>query len=260
MLQAVGPQEGNDCLPTVVWVANREKPLPDTSSVVLKVTKQGILALLNDKNAFIWSTNTSRSVQNPVALLLDSSDLVVKDANDGNPEKLDWQGFNIPTDTFLPIMKLGNNFQTGQEVCLSAMKNDSDPTPGEFTRHIDPTGYSQALVKCGTSVLGHSGPWNGLGWSGDCAPPPNQSSMYKVQFVFNKEETEKEQTETQRRIELPLFQLSTITRATNNFSVNNKIGEGGFGPVYKGVLEEEKEMAVKRLSDISTQGLDEFKN
>lgn len=33
--------------------------------------------------------------------------------------------------------------------------------------------------------------------------------------------------------ELPLFPLSTITRATNNFSVNNKIGEGGFGPVYK---------------------------
>ena len=33
--------------------------------------------------------------------------------------------------------------------------------------------------------------------------------------------------------ELPLFQLSTITRATDNFSLNNKIGEGGFGPVYK---------------------------
>ena len=33
--------------------------------------------------------------------------------------------------------------------------------------------------------------------------------------------------------ELPLIPLSTITRATNNFSVNNKIGEGGFGPVYK---------------------------
>ncbi|WMV27257.1 hypothetical protein MTR67_020642 [Solanum verrucosum] len=32
--------------------------------------------------------------------------------------------------------------------------------------------------------------------------------------------------------ELPLFSLSTITRATNNFSVNNKIGEGGFGPVF----------------------------
>ncbi|MCE3215359.1 hypothetical protein HAX54_002088 [Datura stramonium] len=33
--------------------------------------------------------------------------------------------------------------------------------------------------------------------------------------------------------EIPLFDLSTITKATNNFSVNRKIGEGGFGPVYK---------------------------
>jgi hypothetical protein len=34
-------------------------------------------------------------------------------------------------------------------------------------------------------------------------------------------------------LELPLFDLSTITNATNNFSSNNKLGEGGFGPVYK---------------------------
>ncbi|KAM3342244.1 hypothetical protein P3S68_027210 [Capsicum galapagoense] len=61
-------------------------------------------------------------------------------------------------------------------------------------------------------------------------------------------------------IELPLFPFSTITRATNNFSFNNKIGEGGFGPVYKGVLEEGQEIAVKRLSRTSMQGLDEYKN
>lgn len=34
-------------------------------------------------------------------------------------------------------------------------------------------------------------------------------------------------------LELPLFDLSKITRATNNFSDDNKLGEGGFGPVYK---------------------------
>lgn len=34
-------------------------------------------------------------------------------------------------------------------------------------------------------------------------------------------------------LELPLFSLSTIINATNNFSFNNKLGEGGFGPVYK---------------------------
>ncbi|CAA2957580.1 G-type lectin S-receptor-like serine threonine-kinase At4g27290 isoform X1 [Olea europaea subsp. europaea] len=61
-------------------------------------------------------------------------------------------------------------------------------------------------------------------------------------------------------IELPLFDLHTITKATDNFSIENKLGEGGFGPVYKGRLEEGQEVAVKRLSRTSIQGFDEFKN
>ncbi|EHA8589191.1 G-type lectin S-receptor-like serine/threonine-protein kinase [Cocos nucifera] len=60
--------------------------------------------------------------------------------------------------------------------------------------------------------------------------------------------------------ELPLFDLGTIIAATNNFSIENKLGQGGFGPVYKGKLEEEQEIAVKRLSKTSAQGADEFMN
>ncbi|KAI3748626.1 hypothetical protein L6452_11855 [Arctium lappa] len=60
--------------------------------------------------------------------------------------------------------------------------------------------------------------------------------------------------------ELPFFTFSEISKLTNNFSINNKLGEGGFGPVYKGVMEDGREIAVKRLSETSTQGLDEFKN
>ncbi|KAL0306453.1 UNVERIFIED_CONTAM: G-type lectin S-receptor-like serine/threonine-protein kinase [Sesamum radiatum] len=66
--------------------------------------------------------------------------------------------------------------------------------------------------------------------------------------------------EDHKDAELPIFELATILKATNNFSINNKLGEGGFGPVYKGTLEEGQEIAVKRLSRTSTQGLDEFKN
>ncbi|XP_071696554.1 G-type lectin S-receptor-like serine/threonine-protein kinase At4g27290 [Rutidosis leptorrhynchoides] len=61
-------------------------------------------------------------------------------------------------------------------------------------------------------------------------------------------------------IELPVFSLSEILRATDNFSVNNLLGEGGFGSVYKGVLEQGQEIAVKRLSKSSRQGIDEFEN
>ena len=102
---------------------------------------------------------------------------------------------------------------------------------------------------------------------------------------------------------LPFYDLSTIAEGTNNFSSNNKLGQGGFGSVYKviclnnyhhlsqvryifssicrhamklllvhlgpflkrnlclqGVLFNGKEIAVKRLSKYSGQGVEEFKN
>ncbi|RWR88309.1 cysteine-rich receptor-like protein kinase 10 isoform X2 [Cinnamomum micranthum f. kanehirae] len=60
--------------------------------------------------------------------------------------------------------------------------------------------------------------------------------------------------------ELPIIDLATILLATNSFSDKNKLGEGGFGPVYKGILRDGKEIAVKRLSVNSEQGTEEFKN
>ncbi|CAL5360730.1 unnamed protein product [Camellia sinensis] len=60
--------------------------------------------------------------------------------------------------------------------------------------------------------------------------------------------------------ELPLFSLSSIEIAADYFSDANKIGQGGFGPVYKGKFFNGQEIAVKRLSRSSGQGLEEFKN
>ncbi|KAJ6999628.1 G-type lectin S-receptor-like serine/threonine-protein kinase [Populus alba x Populus x berolinensis] len=60
--------------------------------------------------------------------------------------------------------------------------------------------------------------------------------------------------------DLPLFDLSVIAAATNNFSDANKLGEGGFGSVYKGLLLDGKEIAVKRLAKYSGQGINEFRN
>ncbi|KAL6207000.1 hypothetical protein ACLB2K_024245 [Fragaria x ananassa] len=58
--------------------------------------------------------------------------------------------------------------------------------------------------------------------------------------------------------ELLVFNFDIISIATNNFSIKNKLGEGGFGPVYKGKLGPGKEIAVKRLSSSSGQGIQEF--
>ncbi|KAI6704901.1 hypothetical protein NL676_007863 [Syzygium grande] len=60
--------------------------------------------------------------------------------------------------------------------------------------------------------------------------------------------------------DITVFDFGSIEAATNFFSEENKLGLGGFGPVYKGKLFEGQEIAVKRLSRKSSQGLEEFKN
>ncbi|KAK1679959.1 hypothetical protein QYE76_040807 [Lolium multiflorum] len=54
-------------------------------------------------------------------------------------------------------------------------------------------------------------------------------------------------------INLSILDLQTLEAATENFREENKLGEGGFGAVYKGALPDGQEIAVKRLSPGSTQ-------
>ncbi|KMZ70907.1 S-locus receptor kinase (SRK) [Zostera marina] len=57
-----------------------------------------------------------------------------------------------------------------------------------------------------------------------------------------------------------LFDFYTLSSSTNNFSNDNVIGQGGFGIVYKGIMEDGQEIAVKRLERPSEQGLNDFMN
>lgn len=54
------------------------------------------------------------------------------------------------------------------------------------------------------------------------------------------------------------FSLAEITNATNNFEESNVIGVGGFGKVYKGVIDGETKVAIKRSNPSSNQGVNEF--
>ncbi|KAL6135315.1 hypothetical protein ACLB2K_067543 [Fragaria x ananassa] len=73
-------------------------------------------------------------------------------------------------------------------------------------------------------------------------------------------ETSEFKEEDGKGIDVPFFDLQSILEATDNFSDANKLGQGGYGPVYKGVFPGGQEIAVKRLSRVSVQGLQEFKN
>ncbi|KAM3204034.1 G-type lectin S-receptor-like serine/threonine-protein kinase [Capsicum annuum] len=169
---------------TPVWVGNRQNPVKGMSGI-LKVVEPGYLVLINDvTNDTVWLTNSSTSVKNPVAKLLDTGNLVVKDVNDDD-EYL-WQSFDYPSDTLLASMKLGRNLVTGLERYLTSWKSDDDPAPGEYTYHCDPTGYPQDLMRKGPNVVYRAGPWNGLRWSG--APNMVNNSVTSFGLVMNNQE------------------------------------------------------------------------
>ncbi|KAL1349970.1 hypothetical protein HN51_026442 [Arachis hypogaea] len=80
--------------------------------------------------------------------------------------------------------------------------------------------------------------------------------LWKMGFLCGKDQTDKELLE----LKTGYFSLRQIKAATNNFDPANKIGEGGFGPVYKGVQPDGTVIAVKQLSAKSKQGNREFVN
>ncbi|XP_074380167.1 G-type lectin S-receptor-like serine/threonine-protein kinase At4g27290 isoform X2 [Apium graveolens] len=84
-----------------------------------------------------------------------------------------------------------------------------------------------------------------------------------ILYLFKKRKLNREgslDSKEEENLDIPSFKLRRIASATSNFSNDKKIGEGGFGPVYKGVLEDGQQIAVKRLSKNSRQGINEFKN
>ncbi|KAL3638342.1 hypothetical protein CASFOL_017713 [Castilleja foliolosa] len=427
----------NITVKTVIWVANRESPLrrnSTASSRVLIFNPSGELVIRDDKsNNTIWSSNTTRVARKPVLQLLDTGNLVVREANDNRPKNYLWQSFDYPTDTLLPGMSIGWNPVTGRETHLASWRTYEDPTP-DFTFQFDiTTGYPQVVIRRAGAIQYRLGPWNGIqfktkqvpifkagtfknnsvvlyiedtsdesvvsrftlspigvgqrwtwvvgqsedwvfsysfpadmcdtyricgahglcnpdknpvcgcmdrfvpkvregwirsDWSGGCVrrSPLNCADdvflkysdvklPYSSGTLFNGSNNVEECKAACLRncscmafsnvrsgvsgcmlwfgdlfdfrrikgapleiyirmaaseldgleindedIELPMYDLSTVNKATNNLSNENKLGEGGFGPVYKGVLDDGKEVAVKRLSATSSQGVDEFKN
>ncbi|KAL5198202.1 hypothetical protein ABZP36_001714 [Zizania latifolia] len=82
-------------------------------------------------------------------------------------------------------------------------------------------------------------------------------SETKAKHTYASYPTEAEDIES---LDSMFIDISTLRAATDDFADTNKLGEGGFGAVYKGVLPDGDEIAVKRLSKSSTQGVEELKN
>ncbi|KAH1143142.1 hypothetical protein GLYMA_12G143000v4 [Glycine max] len=145
---------------TVVWVANKEKPLKDHSGVLEVDTDQGILSIKDGTGAKIWFSSASHTPNKPVAAeLLESGNMVLKDGDNN----FLWQSFDYPGDTLLPGMKIGVNFKTGQHRALRSWRSFTDPTPAY-----------------------RPGSWNGLSITG--LPGEITDQLTKSLFVMNQDE------------------------------------------------------------------------
>ncbi|KAL8467838.1 hypothetical protein ACS0TY_031179 [Phlomoides rotata] len=143
---------------TVVWVANRDEPLHDSSNTVT-ISRDGNLILVNGKNQTVWSTNyATTSPVNSTLQILDTGNLVLRDIAVNTTI---WESFSQPTNAFLPSMKISHNIKTGKKVVLSSWKNATDPDVGSFTAGLDASNIPQTFVWNNGRPHWRSGPWNG---------------------------------------------------------------------------------------------------
>nr|GMD33477.1 G-type lectin S-receptor-like serine/threonine-protein kinase [Ipomoea batatas] len=124
---------------TIVWVANRDSPISDSSGVVV-VKEDGNLYALDGSGATCFSTplDPTPSKSNRTARLLDSGNLVLIDNLSGNTL---WQSFDHPADTFLPGMKMDEGL-----TLTSWATSGHNPTNGSYTFSQDPGNKEQYII------------------------------------------------------------------------------------------------------------------
>ncbi|XP_038985515.1 G-type lectin S-receptor-like serine/threonine-protein kinase At2g19130 [Phoenix dactylifera] len=123
---------------TVVWVANRERPVFNTSSLELKLSEDGNLILVTHSENIIWSSNSMFTASNlGIAVLHDDGNLVIKDDSTSH---VSWQSFDHPTNTWLPGAKLGYDKFSKENRFLTSWRNSEDPSPGLFSAEVNRNG------------------------------------------------------------------------------------------------------------------------
>ncbi|XP_028804404.1 G-type lectin S-receptor-like serine/threonine-protein kinase At1g11330 isoform X2 [Neltuma alba] len=145
----------------VVWVANENDPLTDSSGI-LTISGNGNLVVLNGQKQVVWSTNVS-TASNSSAQLLDSGNLVLIDRTTG---AFLWQSFQHPSNTLLEGMKLSTNKKTGKKMLLTSWKSTSDPSYGGFSLSLEPHNVTEMFVWKENHPYWRSGPWDGTAFLG----------------------------------------------------------------------------------------------
>ncbi|XP_020674726.1 G-type lectin S-receptor-like serine/threonine-protein kinase B120 isoform X1 [Dendrobium catenatum] len=167
---------------TVLWVANRESPVLDTSGS-LSISGDGNLVVLDGRKAVLWSSNvTSLSSNESTAELLDTGNLMLN--NSGSNV---WQSFDHPTDTYLPGMKIGLDLITNVNQVFTSWRSVDDPATGNFSMGVAPDQSTQIFIWEGSKPRWRSGRWDGQVFIGI----PNMVPTYIYGFKLSNFEQEK---------------------------------------------------------------------
>ncbi|XP_028062808.1 uncharacterized protein LOC114266109 [Camellia sinensis] len=121
-------------------VANRDKPINDTSGVISFKNTKNLVIHGPDKKIPVWLTNVAASGNVFSTQLLDSGNLVVFQG-DGKGAIV-WQSFDYPTDTLLSLMKLGVDRRTGLNRFPTSWKSRDDPAIVEYSSKMDLIGWA----------------------------------------------------------------------------------------------------------------------
>ncbi|ESQ35717.1 hypothetical protein EUTSA_v10006812mg [Eutrema salsugineum] len=171
---------------TIVWVANRNHPVNDTSGLI-KFNRRGNLCVCAtvSETEPLWSTNVSDSILEPtlVARLSDLGNLVLLDSLTG---RAFWQSFDHPTDTFLPYMRLGFTRKDGLDRFLTSWRSPDDPGSGNRTFRMERRGFPQLILYRGQILWWRTGSWTGQRWSG--VPEMIRGYIFNNSFVNDQEE------------------------------------------------------------------------
>ncbi|KAG8365429.1 hypothetical protein BUALT_Bualt18G0104000 [Buddleja alternifolia] len=155
---------------TVIWVANRENPINDSSGV-LQISQDGNLVISDGQNSIVWSSNISTYVANSSAQILDTGNLVLYNSNGG----IIWESFLHASDSFVEGMKMITDLSTKERNILTSWRNSNDPGPGRFTCGIEPSQIPQAFIWKDGYPYWRSGPWNAQVFNG----VPRTKILYK---------------------------------------------------------------------------------
>ncbi|KAI3731012.1 hypothetical protein L1987_62195 [Smallanthus sonchifolius] len=147
----------------VVWVANRETPINDTSVSISVGSNSFVAQLLDTGNLVVWDRSRNSTNQNVI-----------------------WESFDYPGDTLLPGMKFGKNMVTGLQRFMTSWKSPDDPSSGLYDHILDTNGYPQIFGRQGSVLLSRLGPWTGVTFSGFATEIPNP--VFSAEFVINQKE------------------------------------------------------------------------